>query len=142
MKNQSIDLTGNQVKEMYEFMGGDFTASVTVKHLEEHLVYPALDEMAPAGLYVYCSDYPEEGSMYLSPEPLLTIERNKTESNTKVVNGQILPSRYQLGTMLRTRRDSEAFPVTAICFREGKVNYELNNGFYSSENVLPALQVV
>lgn len=50
-----IELTGHQIKEMYEFLGGDFDTRVSIG---------MLGELAPT-LHMWITDYHEEGSVEL-----------------------------------------------------------------------------
>lgn len=51
-----------------------------------------------------------------------------------------LPSRYQLGDVVRAR--GAPGMVSAVCFRLGKVYYEVNGVVHDSDHVKPMLQVV
>jgi hypothetical protein len=64
-----MKLTGYQVKQINEFMGGDYDFDVTVEELSER-THMDVDTGIPgetlsAGLYIWCSDYPEEGALLL-----------------------------------------------------------------------------
>lgn len=62
-------LTGYQVKQINDFMGGDYDCDVTIEelsertHLDPDTGLPG--ETLSAGLYIWCSDYPEEGCLLL-----------------------------------------------------------------------------
>lgn len=63
-----MELTGYQVKKLHEFMGGDFDTNVTVERLPERTLEPGTGDeptTLPAGLYVWCTEYPEEGAVLL-----------------------------------------------------------------------------
>ena len=60
-----MNLTGHQVKQLNDFMGGDYDVDVTIEHLEQRQA--ADGEFLEAGLYVWCTEYPEEGALLLSP---------------------------------------------------------------------------
>lgn len=66
-----MELTGYQVKQINEFMGGDYDCDVTIAELPERTpIDPdtgALGEPLKAGVYIWCTDYPEEGSVLLEP---------------------------------------------------------------------------
>jgi hypothetical protein len=65
-----MELTGYQVKQINDFMGGDYDTSVTVEHLPERTLDPGTGDeptTMPAGLYIWCTDYPEEGAVLLDP---------------------------------------------------------------------------
>lgn len=54
----------------------------------------------------------------------------------------ILPSRFQLGDMVRVAGLHAKRPITGICFRAGKVSYEVAGQFFDSEFVCEPLRVV
>lgn len=58
-------LTGYQVKQINDFMGGDYEGDVTIENLPERA--GSGGEAMPAGLHIWCSDYPEEGAVLLDP---------------------------------------------------------------------------
>jgi hypothetical protein len=58
-----MHLTGYQVKALHAFMGGEFDTDVTIEQCEERVSSDG--EPMPAGLYVWCTDYPEEGCILL-----------------------------------------------------------------------------
>lgn len=68
-KEKQMELTGYQVKQINEFMGGDYDCDVTIAELPERTpIDPdtgALGEPLKAGIYIWCTDYPEEGSVLL-----------------------------------------------------------------------------
>ena len=58
-------LTGEHIRKLYEFLGGDFDAEVTV----QYLLYPKNDagDALDPGLYVWHTEYPEEGMVQIGP---------------------------------------------------------------------------
>lgn len=63
-----MNLTGHQVRQINDFMGGDYDTPVTIEQLAERVVDGAPGEPAtvlPAGLYIWCTEYPEEGAVLL-----------------------------------------------------------------------------
>lgn len=59
----SLRFTRREAVALLRFFGGAET-NVTVTLLDEHQVD---GETAPAGLYAHCTEYPEDGSLYLGP---------------------------------------------------------------------------
>lgn len=67
-----MQLTGYQVKKLNDFMGGDYDAGVTIEELPERTLDPGTGDeptVLPAGLWVWCTDYPEEGGVLLARDP-------------------------------------------------------------------------
>lgn len=61
-----MQLTGHQIKQVIDFMGGDFETDVTIEHLPERRVdSPDGEVVLEAGLYIWCTDYPDEGAVLL-----------------------------------------------------------------------------
>lgn len=54
-------------------------------------------------------------------------------------NENTLPSRFQLGDQVRV--GSFMGPVTGICFRAGKIHYEVGGVMYDSAFVLEPLRI-
>lgn len=54
----------------------------------------------------------------------------------------ILPSRFQLGDMVRVAGRHAYRPVTGICFRAGKVSYEVAGQFFNSDDVHEPLRII
>lgn len=52
-----------------------------------------------------------------------------------------LPSRFQLGDLVRAPRMPRA-AITGICFRAGKVSYEIGGLFFESENVNEPMKLI
>jgi hypothetical protein len=61
-----MQLTGYQVQQLNEFLGGDYDCEVTIEELPERTLG---EEVLPAGLWVWCSEYPEEGGVLLDRDP-------------------------------------------------------------------------
>lgn len=61
-----IQITLRQVRELHKFFGGE-DAEMSVGWLEGNMVKPdaETDPPSPSGLYVWCTDYPDEGVAYL-----------------------------------------------------------------------------
>lgn len=55
---------------------------------------------------------------------------------------QLLPSRFQLGDIVRVGSLHAMRPVTGICFRDSKVSYEVGGQFFDSEHVNEPLRSV
>ncbi len=65
-----MQLIGYQVKQINEFMGGDYDCEVTIEQLPERTLDPGTGDeptTLQAGLYIWCTDYPEEGAVLLEP---------------------------------------------------------------------------
>jgi hypothetical protein len=60
MENMRFKLTGEQIDKLADFCGGDLEVVVVVADGDGH---------SGPGLYAFCDDYPEEGSIYLGPSP-------------------------------------------------------------------------
>jgi len=71
-----------EAKALVEFFGGDNT-SVSVAE------FPARQDtdegLSEAGKYAWCTDYPEEGCMYLGPHDIDTEEHNEPAHPAKAV---------------------------------------------------------
>lgn len=66
-----MNLTGYQVKQLADFMGGDFDTNVTIEDLPARTLDAgtgAEPTVLPAGVWVWCTDYPEEGGVLLDRE--------------------------------------------------------------------------
>ena len=61
-----LRLTGNQVLELNEFMGGDYGCEIVLGTLPARKSTEGED--MPAGVYVWIGEHPEEGCVLLSPE--------------------------------------------------------------------------
>lgn len=66
-----------EARALVGFFGGHNTA-VVVQSLPEGRVTGDDDEPLPAGLYAWCDEYPEEGSMFLGPADTDTEEHDGT----------------------------------------------------------------
>lgn len=65
-----MNLTGHQVKQINEFMGGDYEVEVTIRKLEARVVNTEEGPIElPEGLYIWCTEYPEEGAVLLEEQP-------------------------------------------------------------------------
>ena len=64
--NTRLRLTGNQVHELNEFMGGDYGCEIVLGTLPARKSTEGED--MPAGVYVWIGEHPEEGCVLLSPE--------------------------------------------------------------------------
>lgn len=67
-----MNLTGHQVRQLVEFMGGDYGMDVTIEYLPERTLDGGTGtgpEILPAGLYAWMTDDPEEGVYLLDEEP-------------------------------------------------------------------------
>lgn len=60
-----MQLTGAQVKALNEFMGGDYDTDVTIEHCADRRDVVTGEPM-PAGLYAWCTEYPDEGCVLLT----------------------------------------------------------------------------
>ena len=56
-----VDLNAHQLRQALDFLGGDEESEVTIKRLT------TAQAEEGGGVYVWCSEYPEEGSMKLVP---------------------------------------------------------------------------
>lgn len=65
-----IVLTLKQVKNLIELFGEDEETEVCVAHFDAQTFTDddGVEQIAPAGLYAYIYEYPEEGSTYLGEE--------------------------------------------------------------------------
>lgn len=97
-----MELTGYQVKKLHEFMGGDFDCNVTLGRFVQERVGKDGETM-PAGLYVWCTDYPEEGSVLLREdachEPGESWQRDDERTHTMLLlcGGHDVPSEAVTG---------------------------------------------
>ena len=67
----SIELTLKQTQEIVEFFGGDEESTVTVG--------PWPSEKPVPGLWVWCTDYPEEGGIPLDDEACKYSDEHESE---------------------------------------------------------------
>ncbi len=70
MSEDIIRLNGYQIKRLMDFVDGEDETEVCISYCadeREDLSSPG--EMMPPGYYVWCADYPEEGSMWLPETP-------------------------------------------------------------------------
>ncbi len=68
----SVNLTGNQVKQLAEFVYPDeddeqLETLVSVQYFDTEATDKETGEKRPKGYYAWLSEYPEEGSIYLEP---------------------------------------------------------------------------
>ena len=68
-------LTGHQVRALNDFIGGDHSTDVTIDELPERRLDGAAagggdgPTTLPAGLWVWCTEHPEEGGVHLPVVP-------------------------------------------------------------------------
>jgi hypothetical protein len=68
---RAVTLNGYQVKLLLEFVDSEDETEITVAYVDHERpdANSAEGEIMPAGLYVWCTDYPDEGSLYLPETP-------------------------------------------------------------------------
>jgi hypothetical protein len=71
-----LNMTGHQAKGIAEFCGGEYEVDLTVGYFESAKDVETGEEM-PGGLYVWCSEYAEEGRVFLPMQPDSTAEKAK-----------------------------------------------------------------
>ena len=64
-----IELTGNQVRELNEFMGGDYEVGPVMIQRMDSRVGPD-GETIPAGVYAWFTEYPEECTLLREEQEL------------------------------------------------------------------------
>ena len=86
----------------------------------------------------------ESGDMFNSPPYIAAkvawFARAKAAPSAIAPVTNVLPSRFQLGAKVRARGITGM--ISGICFREGKVYYEVGGVMHQSEDVLEPLSVV
>lgn len=65
---QYMYLTGFQIKNLAVMAADEDECSICIREFEES-VDDEDGEKMPAGLYAYYDEYPDEGRIYLPPEP-------------------------------------------------------------------------
>lgn len=61
-----VEITLRQALALVDFFGGS-DAEITIQYFGPGEMKTELGEECPAGIYAWCSDYPDEGACYLGP---------------------------------------------------------------------------
>ncbi len=57
-----MELTGKEIKNLYDMCGGEFDTEITLYYDDEGSGHSGI------GLYAYHTEYPDEGAVFLSEE--------------------------------------------------------------------------
>lgn len=68
-EQRPLSLNGHQLLAAVQFCGGDFDVDLSIGYFPER-PNPEGQIPLPAGLYVWCAEYQEEGCWYLNEEPV------------------------------------------------------------------------
>jgi hypothetical protein len=68
-EQRPLSLNGHQLLAVVQFCGGDFDTDLSIGYFPER-PNPEGQIPLPAGLYVWCTEYPDEGCWYLNEEPV------------------------------------------------------------------------
>jgi hypothetical protein len=65
----TVDLNGHQIRDIVAFLGGEFDTEISIGYFDAVPPSEDIPLGRPAGYYVWCTEYPEEGSWYLHEKP-------------------------------------------------------------------------